>query len=399
MNKKPELLAPAGDLERAYFALEYGADAIYFGGKQFSLRARASNFEIDDIKKLVQFAHSKKKKVYIVTNVVCHNYLLNDFMNFFSKINEIGVDAFIVTDPFIFYQLKKNFPNAEIHISTQQSTTNSKAALFWKKNGATRVVLARELKYTELKQLCHNVDNRIELEAFIHGAVCIAYSGRCMMSNNFSLRDANVGGCAQSCRWEYNIADNQINNFFTMSAKDMTYLNYLSDLSKLNIHSFKIEGRMKTTNYLATVIKTYRQAIDEIRNTGKIQNIKDLKQQLDSVANRETNDAFLIDATEDKMLYHDNKKGVAQNFLFIINKKINDDEYEIISKNYFDINSNVEIFCPHQPTQKIKILQIKNMETSEIVDIVRTPTTKCIIKLDKAYNFNEFCIGKEIKNG
>lgn len=195
-----ELLAPAGDLERAYYALAYGADAIYIGGKLFSLRARASNFEIKDIIEIVEAAHANHKKVYLVANIICHSFLLAEFDSFFKQLKDVKLDGIIVADPFIFSQLKLHYPQFELHVSTQQSITNSKAAAFWKRMGATRVVLAREMSLKEISALTITNQRKIQIEMFIHGAVCIAYSGRCMMSNYFSLRDANVGGCAQSCR-------------------------------------------------------------------------------------------------------------------------------------------------------------------------------------------------------
>lgn len=394
MKDKIELLAPAGDLERAYFALEYGADAVYFGAKQYSLRARASNFDFEEIQKLVNHAHKMNKKVYLVTNVICHNFLLKDFDKFFSKVVELGIDAFIVADPFIFYNLKKKFPNVEIHISTQQSITNSMSAKFWKRNGATRVVLAREMKFDELELLCKNVSDEVEIEAFIHGAVCISYSGRCMMSNNFSLRDANVGGCAQSCRWEYKIEKSDIKNYFTMSAKDMVYLTHLDELSKLNIKSFKIEGRMKTINYLTTVVKSYRKALDEIYENGKIVNKQKIQNELDSVANRQTGNSFLFGDSHDKMLYHDIKKTLTQNFLFMFTKKIDNKTYEIISKNYFELNTPLEILCPHEETVITKFIKIQDLEGNPL-KVIRTPMTRCIVTFETEQNFNEYCIGKE----
>lgn len=199
MNKF-ELLMPAGNIEKAMYSLEYGADAIYIGPKAYSLRARSSNFDFSEIKEITEYAHKRNKKVYIVLNIICHNAHLAGFDFFFKKINEIGVDAAIVADPYIFERIKQINSNFEVHISTQQSVCNSKAALFWKENGAKRIVLGRETSFLELKSLMMNLKNAVEIEYFIHGAVCISYSGRCMMSNNFSSRDANVGGCAQSCR-------------------------------------------------------------------------------------------------------------------------------------------------------------------------------------------------------
>ncbi len=199
MNKV-ELLLPAGDKEKAHYALHYGADAIFLGAKSFSLRARASNFEIEDISEIVDYAHSINKKVYLVTNIICRNFLAHDFMKFFEQIAPIGIDGFISADPFIIKTIHDKFPCCNIHISTQQSITNSKAALFFKKYNASRVVLAREMTKEEIRATTAALKDIMEVEIFVHGAVCIAFSGRCMMSNNFCLRDSNVGGCAQSCR-------------------------------------------------------------------------------------------------------------------------------------------------------------------------------------------------------
>ena len=200
MTTKHELLIPAGSYEKAIYAIKYGADAIYIGPKAYSLRARSSNFNIKEIKMVVDFAHKFNKKVYVALNIICHNSDLKGFENYFKKIDECNIDGVIVADPFIVESINRLNPNLEIHISTQQSVTNSKAALFWKRNHAKRIVLGREVSGKELKLILDSLNQEIEIEYFIHGAVCISYSGRCMMSNNFSLRDANVGGCAQSCR-------------------------------------------------------------------------------------------------------------------------------------------------------------------------------------------------------
>jgi putative protease len=197
---KVELLAPAGDFERAKLAFNFGADAIYLGAKQFSLRARASNFEYRDIKQIIDYAHKLNRKVYLVTNIVCHNSNILNFIPFLHKLMKCNPDGLICSDPYIISTIKKLYPNVEIHISTQQSVTNSKSALFFKRNGASRIIMARETSFNDLKRTIKNVDKKIDIEYFVHGALCISYSGRCMLSNNFCLRDSNVGGCAQSCR-------------------------------------------------------------------------------------------------------------------------------------------------------------------------------------------------------
>jgi putative protease len=200
IKNKIELLSPAGDFYKGKAALDFGADAIYFGAKLFSLRARASNFDYKDIKNMCIYAHKLGKKAYLVTNIICHNHDIKSFTTFLHRVMKYKIDGFICSDPFIINTIKQNYPKAEIHISTQQSVTNSKAALFFQRNGASRIVMARETSFNELKQTVKNVNNKIDIECFVHGAMCIAYSGRCMLSNYFCLRDSNAGGCAQSCR-------------------------------------------------------------------------------------------------------------------------------------------------------------------------------------------------------
>ncbi len=361
-KNKVELLAPAGDLEKAYFAFEYGADAIFLGAKAYSLRAHASNFNINDIDEIVKFAHSINKKVYLVTNILCHNSLLKMANEFIDKLIATNPDGFITADPFLIKMLNEKKQN--IHISTQQSICNSKSALFWKRNGATRVVLAREVSYNEIESLMKNLNNQIEVEVFIHGAVCISYSGRCMMSNNFSLRDANIGGCAQSCRWIYEIKNEDIKNknkYFTMSAKDMYQLEYINKLINLGISSFKIEGRMKSVHYISTVVKTYREFIDNDID------FNTAKQNLKLCANRPIDNAFMDgDANYDKMLYHDETKKLVQNYIFVINKKIDNNTYEITVKNNFKINDTISILRPKGEDVKIKISKIWNNNGEEI---------------------------------
>jgi putative protease len=200
ISNKVELLAPAGDCNRGKIALDFGADAIYFGARQYSLRAKASNFGEQDIEEISKYAHERNKKIFLVTNILCHSHMANGFIDFFKSVQKYSPDAYICSDPYIVKTIHELNNDAQIHISTQQSVSNSKSALFWKRNGATRIILSREVTFSELEKLIKGVNNEIEIEVFIHGAVCIAYSGRCMLSNNFCFRDANIGGCAQSCR-------------------------------------------------------------------------------------------------------------------------------------------------------------------------------------------------------
>ena len=372
-----ELLAPAGDLEKAYFAFEYGADAIFLGAKAYSLRAHASNFDFKHIEEIINYAHLNNKKVYIVTNILCHNSLLKAANDFIDKLISFKPDGFITADPFLIKLLVSK--NQIVHISTQQSICNSKSALFWKRNGASRIVLAREVDFNEIKLLMEKLNNKIEVEVFIHGAVCISYSGRCMMSNNFSLRDANIGGCAQSCRWVYEIQNPEIKNknkYFTMSAKDMYQLEYIKKLIDIGVASLKIEGRMKSVHYIATVVKAYREFIDDNIN------IKEAKNELTLCANRPIDNAFMNgDANFEKMLYHDVNRELTQNYIFVINKKIKDNTYEITVKNNFKITDEISILKPKGKVSKIKINKIWNTNGEEI-DYCPTPMQIVIIQCD-----------------
>lgn len=288
--KKVELLSPAGDLNRGIYALNYGADALYLGAKAFSLRARASNFKIEEIAKIISYAHSLNKKVYLVTNIICHNVHMTNFISFIKELIKLQPDGFICADPYVINEIRKINKDIEIHISTQQSVTNSKVALFFKDNGANRIVLAREVSYQQVVDMIKNLHNAIDIEYFIHGALCISYSGKCMISNNFSLRDSNVGGCSQSCRWVYSIYDDNkvYSNKFSMSAKDMNQITNIPKLIEAGIHSFKIEGRMKSEYYLATVVNTYRKLIDEYYDNHNIADFNKYLNELTHAENRKT---------------------------------------------------------------------------------------------------------------
>lgn len=264
--KKPELLAPAGNLEKLKTAIMYGADAVFVGGKEFSLRSQASNFTIDDIKEAVEFANQYGAHIHVTCNIILHQDNLEGIEEYLKKLDEIGVSAIIVADPYIMKIAKDLKLRLEVHVSTQLSTLNLKAIQFYADMGMDRVVLGRETTYEDLKVIMKNTP--IDIEYFIHGAMCIHYSGRCMLSNYLSRRDANRGGCSQSCRWYYDLYDqgqlvNQEGDMpFSMSSKDMTLVDHIGELIELGVDSFKIEGRMKSLHYIATVVSTYRKLID-----------------------------------------------------------------------------------------------------------------------------------------
>lgn len=268
-----ELLAPAGDLEKLKMAITYGADAVYLGGEEFGLRAQAKNFTIDQIKEGVEFAHNRGKKVYVTLNIIPHNEDLTGLNDYVLKLNDIGVDAVIISDPGVFSIVKDLVPDMEIHLSTQANTTNYGTANFWFNQGVQRIVVARELSLEEIRNIKDNTPDELEIEAFVHGAMCISYSGRCLLSNYMTGRDANRGECAQACRWKYNLVEEKRpgeyypvyedeNGTYIFNSKDLCMIKHIPDIIQAGVKSLKIEGRMKSAYYVATIVRSYRMAID-----------------------------------------------------------------------------------------------------------------------------------------
>ena len=268
MNKV-ELLAPSGSLDKLKIAFLYGADAVYIGGRNFSLRANATNFSIEEIFDACSYAHNINKKVYVTVNIIFHNDNIEGLVDYLKELEACKVDAIISSDPMIIDVIKENNINLKIHLSTQMSCANTEAALFFKDLGVERVVLARECSRENIKIIIDNA--KIEVETFVHGAMCSSYSGRCVLSNYFTKRDANRGGCAQICRWTFDLCDKNKNIIesdtkFTMSTKDLSMIDNLKDMIDIGITSLKIEGRMRSNYYIATVVSTYREAIDNYYN-------------------------------------------------------------------------------------------------------------------------------------
>lgn len=274
MNKKIELLAPAGDLEKLKIAVLYGADAVYLGGTNFGLRAKAKNFDRDQMKEGIDFAHNHGAKVYITCNIFAHNEDFEELPDYLKELEELGADAILVADPGVFAVARKIVPNMDIHISTQANNTNYHTALFWKEMGAKRIVMARELSLKEIKGISDNIPKDLEIEAFVHGAMCISYSGRCLLSNYLSGRDANKGACSHPCRWQYYVTEKTRPNeympiveddrgTYIFNSKDLCMIQHIPELIDAGIMSLKIEGRIKTCFYVGTVVKAYREAIDD----------------------------------------------------------------------------------------------------------------------------------------
>ena len=270
----PELLVPASSLEVLKVAVIYGADAVYIGGEVFGLRAKAKNFTLDEMREGVEFAHAHHVKVYVTANILAHNYDLEGVREYFEELRSVGPDALIISDPGIFTIAREVLPDMELHVSTQANNTNYATYLFWQKQGAKRVVSARELSLAEIKEIREHIPDDLEIETFVHGAMCISYSGRCLLSNYFTGRDANQGACTHPCRWKYAVVEESRpgeylpvyeneRGTYIFNSKDLCMIEHVPELIDAGIDSFKIEGRMKTALYVATVARTYRKAIDD----------------------------------------------------------------------------------------------------------------------------------------
>jgi len=394
--RKPELLAPAGDLEKLKIAFIYGADAVFIGGKKFSLRARASNFDIPQIKEACDFAHALGKKVYVTTNILPHNDNIEGLTEYLQELESVGVDAIICASPVIIDTAKKD-TNLEVHISTQLSSTNYHSVNFWKEEGITRVVLARELNKHELRELRENT--KADIEVFIHGGMCVSYSGRCTLSNNMTDRDANRGGCAHSCRWNYDIFDGEskLNNDinFAFSSKDLQTVKHISDLIDIGVDSLKIEGRMKSIHYIATVVSTYRRLIDNICDDFKVDLPKYLLD-IKKAENRLTSHGFMEGMTTiNEQLYNMRSENPTQEFIGLVEDY---DEEEMIAtieqRNHFLPGEQVEVFSPNFSPLHFKVEEIKD-EVGNILDAARHPKQK--LKVFIPFKVSKYDMIRKIK--
>ncbi len=386
--EKPELLAPAGNLEKAKIALLYGADAVYIGGKSFSLRARASNFTLTDIEELTKFAHNLNKKVYVTMNIVPHDEDLSDLRNYLLKMEQLKVDAIITTSRYIMLEAMKIAPSVEVHVSTQNSSINSKAVEYFKKIGAKRVVLGREVTIEDIVNIQAKTD--IDLEVFIHGGMCASLSGRCVLSNYMTNRDANRGGCAHSCRWNYVLQKNHIpiekQGFFSMGSKDLMVLKHIPALIDAKVKSFKIEGRMKSTYYLACVVKCYRELIDRYLKNGILTNddLTYFEGEIKKAENRLTSVGFYEgNPTIKEQLYDDRSEHPTKEYIGIVLDYDEDTKLALIEqRNYFEVGDLVEFFGPDLNNTKMQISSIKDAMTDEEITIARHPLQVLLIKVD-----------------
>lgn len=385
----PELLSPAGDLERLKYAILYGADAVYVGGTILGLRANAINFNMDELKEGTEFVHEHGKKIYVTVNIALHDKELKMVKDYLKELDKIGVDAIIASDPTIIDTALKE-TNLEVHLSTQQSTLNVESVKYWKNKGVKRVVLGREVTKEEIKEILDNVD--IDIECFIHGAMCSGYSGRCVLSNYLTNRDANRGGCSQICRWDFDLLDENSNKIeaekpFTFSAKDLSMLKYIGDMIDLGVKSFKIEGRMRSIYYLATVLSVYRKAIDDYL-AGNYEYNKDLEIILNKVANRDSIPQFFDGNQSKNTNYYNGRVELSnQDFLGVV-LDYKDGYATIEERNYFEKGYEVEFFGPNIETFSYILDEIID-ENDEKIDIVRHPGQIVRIKIDKELSQND----------
>lgn len=374
--KRVELLAPAGDLDKLKTAIDYGADAVFMAGEEFGLRTASKNFTNDQILEAIKYVHDRDKKLYITMNIIAHEADFNKLDEYVSFLDKAGVDGVIVADPGIFMRIKENAPDLEQHISTQASITNAQTVNFWYKLGARRVVLARELSLEEIRSIRKNIPDDMELEVFVHGAMCISYSGRCLLSNYFTHRDANHGDCAQSCRWKYRLEEEtRPGNYypieenergtFIFNSKDLCLIEYIDKLIEAGVSSLKIEGRVKTQFYVATVVRAYRLAVDSYYNGQYNSDLKyELKEEVKKASYRDYTTGFFLGKPTDEDQNYDSSAYIrSYDFLgTILEYNEASKEAKVEQRNKFVVGDEIEVFGPYEKVQKFNIEYIKDMD-------------------------------------
>ena len=375
-RRKPELLIPAKGPEELKTAVNFGADAIYIGGEVMGLRANARNFTLDEMRDGIAFAHEHGVKVYVTANIFAHNSDLEEAEKYFRELNEVRPDAVLVADPGMFTLAKENCPNVEIHISTQANNTNYQTALFWHRMGATRIVTARELSLKEIREIRDHIPDDLEIESFIHGAMCISYSGRCLLSNYFTGRDANHGECTHPCRWQYAVAEQtrpgqympieeNERGTYIFNSKDLCMIEHIPELVDAGVDSCKIEGRMKTALYVATVARTYRKAIDDFFESEEKyrENMPWYREQISKCTYRQFTTGFYFGKpSEETQIYDVNTYVNEYIYLGIVNEIDERGYAKIEQRNKFSIGDEIEIMKPDFTNEIVKVLSITDPE-------------------------------------
>lgn len=393
--RKPELLVPASSLEVLKTAVIFGADAVFIGGEAFGLRAKAKNFTPEEMKEGIEFAHAHGVKVHVTANILAHNYDLDGARQYFYELKEMKPDALIIADPGMFTMAREICPEIDIHISTQANNTNYETYNFWYRLGAKRVVAARELSLAEIKEIRRNIPEDKEIECFIHGAMCISYSGRCLLSNYFTGRDANHGACTHPCRWKYAVVEEQRpgvylpvyeneRGTYIFNSKDLCMIEYIPELIDAGIDSFKIEGRMKTALYVATVARTYRKAIDDyLESPEKYRaNMEWYKAEISKCTYRQFYTGFYFGKPgEDAQVYDANT--YVQEYIYLgIVESVNGNAVKIEQRNKFCVGDEIEIMQPDGTNVPVKVLGIKDEEGNDMESCPH-PQQKLYITLSK----------------
>ena len=405
--RRPELLIPASSLEVLKIAVIYGADAVYIGGEAFGLRAKAKNFSMEEMREGIRFAHDHEVKVYVTANILAHNDDLEGVREYFKELDSFAKeekpDALIIADPGVFMIAKEVCPDIERHISTQANNTNYETYRFWYGLGAKRVVSARELSLNEIKELRANIPDDLEIETFIHGAMCISYSGRCLLSNYFTGRDANQGACTHPCRWKYSIVEETRPNeympvyenergTYIFNSKDLCMIEHIPELMESGIDSFKIEGRMKTALYVATVARTYRKTIDDYKVSPELYK-KNLPWYLDQISNctyRQFTTGFFFGKPSDEAQIYDNNTYLKEyTYLGIVGEQNEEGLYRIEQRNKFSVGEEIEIMKPDGENLTVTVKRIVDEDGA---DMESAPHPKQVLYIDLGHPLEKYDI-------
>ncbi len=401
--RHPELLVPASSLEVLKIAVVFGADAVYIGGEAFGLRAKAKNFSMEDMEEGILFAHEHGVKVYVTANILAHNDDLEGVRAYFEELKAVGPDALIISDPGVFTVAREVCPEIDIHVSTQANNTNYGTFLFWQKLGASRVVTARELSLEEIKQIRAEIPKELEIETFVHGAMCISYSGRCLLSNYFTGRDANQGACTHPCRWKYAVVEEKRpgeylpvyeneRGTYIFNSKDLCMIEHIPELIEAGIDSFKIEGRMKTALYVATVARTYRKAIDDYLESPEKYK-ENMPWYLDQISNctyrHFTTGFFFGKPSEEAQIYDNNTYEKEYTYLGIVGGQNKEGLYRIEQRNKFSVGETIEIMRADGANIPVVVKRIVDEEGNEMES---APHPKQVLYLDLGQPLEQYDI-------
>ena len=400
-GRKLELLIPASSLEVLKIAVIYGADAVYIGGEAFGLRAKAKNFTLEEMKEGIEFAHAHDCKVYVTANILAHNYDLDGARQYFKELKQMGPDALIISDPGMFTIAKEELPDIDIHISTQANNTNYMTYQFWWKQGAKRVVSARELSLNEIKQIREHIPDEMEIETFMHGAMCISYSGRCLLSSFMAGRDANRGACTHPCRWKYSIVEESRpgeympvyeneRGTYIFNSKDLCMIEHIPEMLNAGIDSFKIEGRMKTALYVATVARTYRLAIDEFIQDENLykKRIPFYKSEISKCTYRQYTTGFFFGKPDENTQIYDTNTYIKEyTYLGIVGEQNAQGLYHIEQRNKFSVGETIEVMRPNGDNI---LVTVKRITDERGVDMESAPHPKQQLYIDLGVKLEQY---------